>query len=220
MEVENKKRTSAHERLSGLPDFFSINTLIRLTGLDRKTAKVSLSKWKKRGLIDSFGGNTGLYFNTYNNKQAKDLYWYKALRQIYPEAVYAGVEPIRQAGWMTQIPQQQEVIIRNRDSYHNIDEINFMPRSIYWFRRYKDGVVEQGVKRTLTPEFALVDLCEQGKYIPDPDDLFLDEEEVIIIKEAFEKLKVDIPSKLWEVLEYEGGANQIRTKRAMPKLKR
>lgn len=197
-----KPRLSFHERLEQLPDLFSINGMARQFSMDKSVASDFIKKWKKKGFVESFGFRTSWYFNVYKNKDAKNEKWYYAMQQVYPEAVSAGVGILTQAGWMTQIHSQEETIIRNRDSYCKIEEIKFMPRSIYWFRRFHDGIFYEGPKRSLLPEYALVDLCENEKYIPDPDDLYLEDEDIVKIKDTFSKLKVEIPQKLWDVLEY------------------
>lgn len=199
---EKTKRMSFHERLIALPDLFSLNTMLKVFPMERSVALRLINHWKTNGYIEPFGARTALYFNTHKNKNAKNEKWYNALKEIYPEAVYAGVEALRQQGWMTQVSQREEIVVRNRNFYHAVDEIEWMPRSIYWFRRYKEGMLENGPKKYLKASYALVDLCEQDKYIPDPDDLFLDDGEIEEIKHTFSKLNVDIPKKLWEVLEY------------------
>lgn len=199
---QTNKKMSFHERLSVLPDLFSLNTMVKIFRMKRITALTLIKHWKAKGYIEPFGARTALYFNTHKNKNAKNEKWYNALKEIYPEAVHAGVEALRKEGWMTQISHREEIIVRNRNFYYSIDEIEWMPRSIYWFRRYKDGIEESGPKRSLKASYALVDLCEQDKYIPDPDDLFLDDDEIEDIKSTFSKLQVPIPEKLWDVLEY------------------
>ena len=215
---KNKAKTnmSFHDRLLSLPDMFSLNGMTRHFSMDRQVALNCLKEWKKKGYIEPFGFRTSWYFNTLKNKKAKEEKWYNALQEIYPEAVHGGVNEIRQAGWMTQISPKEEVIVRNRLRYYQVDEVEWMPRSVYWFRRYHDGMTSDGPRRKLSPEYALVDLCEAGKYIPDPDDLFLDETEILKIKDAFAKLKVDIPPKLWEVLEYDPKSTPKTLKKARP----
>src|SRR5690606_20203478 len=123
-----KKYLSTDERLSSLPNLFSLNGLMRQFSMDKDHALKFLKRCKKKGFVEPFGVRTTWYFNIYKNKDAKNDKWYSALQQIYPEAIYAGIGILTQQGWMTQIPSQEEIVIRNRDRYYKIDEIKWMPR--------------------------------------------------------------------------------------------
>lgn len=197
-----KEYRSFHEKLKMLPDFFSINTACKILALPRQSVRNDLSSWTKKNYLEPFGPKCGLYFNTYKNPRSKKDFWHNALLELYPDAVFCGVNVLRSASWMTQISRKSEIIVRKRPVYMEISDVELMPRSKAWYKRYWPGIRDEEGKKSLLPEYALVDMCEQNKYIPDPDDLFLEDEDVEKIKKAFSDLKVDIPEKLHDVLEH------------------
>lgn len=198
---KDNKRTGALGYLTKLPDVFNLNTFSRYTGLEEKVALVYLSRWKEAGYILDVGARAGVYLNKLKNPDVISLE-NQAVKLIYPEMVFVGVERLREAGWMTQIASQKEVAVAKRKSYvslHNYD-IQSKPKS--WFKRYFDGIDKNELDvRSLKPEYALVDLCESNLYIPDPDDLFMDKNELQKTYDLFKKLSIKIPDKLSELFD-------------------
>lgn len=207
-----KEYRSAHEKLQELPDMFSINTAVKILSMPRQSVRNDLSTWTQKKYLKPFGPKCGIFFNIYKNPRADKDYWYNALQEIYPDAIFSGVNVLREASWMTQISRRSEIIIRKRPTYVEISDVFLLPRSKSWYKRYQPGI-HLDLKSTLSPEYALVDLCEQKGYIPDPDDLFLEDEDIVKIKETFAKLKVDIPEKLHDILEFTPSAPAPRKRK-------
>ena len=124
---------SAFERLSKLPEVFSINTLVRYTGLSRAAAKVTLNRWSAHKLVQSAGPKTGIYFNRVLDPKGQRASAVKGLQMKYPSATLCGASVLHAAGWTTQIPTTLHAAIEARASYVSFEGVTLHPKPLAWF---------------------------------------------------------------------------------------
>jgi len=187
--------TLTWQRLRALPEVFTRNDMaaIHFDG-DKNKASVYLSRWKKMGLVTSFG-SSGVYFNLLRNPDAARDGSLTALGLLFPEAVIIGASALHDVGWTTQIPMTTDVAVKRRASYPAPPGFNLHPRSVAWFRTMHDYIDLVGFPR-LSPDAALADAwLHAGMWHPDLDDLESDEIDVLILRETFIRLKVAWPSQ-------------------------
>lgn len=178
---------SAFERLTALPPVFSLNTLVRATGLPRASAKVLLTRWAGKKLVESAGPRAGIYFNRVVDRDGDSAHAVKALVMKYPSATLCGASVLHCAGWTTQIPSTLHVAVEVRRSYAKIDGVTLFARPVAWFqfmqnrRAWADADSHKAAAqinayglRALAPAWALADLYadKSGQaWRPDEDDL-------------------------------------------------
>lgn len=195
---------SAFERLTALPPVFSLNTLVRATGLPRASAKVLLTRWVGKKLVESAGPRAGIYFNRVVDRDGDSAHAVKALVMKYPSATLCGASVLHSAGWTTQIPSTLHVAVEARSSYAKIDGVTLFARPVAWFqfmqnqRAWADADSNQaGAQinayglRALAPAWALADLYadKSGQaWRPDEDDLDLPAREIGSVRRACEAL--------------------------------
>ena len=152
-----RKYVSGFDRLAGLPPVFTLNTLVRATGMNRASAKVALTRWAGKRWVERAGPRAGIYFNhaakqgpaqisTPSNAlgnaagnqgrgEAAGLsHAVKALVMKYPSATLRGASVLHSAGWTTQIPSTLHVAIEARRSYAKIDGVTLFARPVAWFQ--------------------------------------------------------------------------------------
>lgn len=167
------KQTSAIERLLSLPAIFRGSDLTVRFQWKSKTASQYLYLWKRRGLVESFGGHSDVFANLLVDRRPN---WEKALSTAMPSAVIIGIEALRQARWTTQIPTRPAIAVNSQHSVFMTDYFEIKPRDPQWFdlvlkgitRRHKEGL------RVLSPAWALADLLREspwGTFGIDPDDI-------------------------------------------------
>lgn len=168
--------TSAVKRLADLPEVFSGTDLTVKFKWTSGTASSYLAQWKKSGLVKSLGGRSDVHMNLVVNRMPNtDM----ALRYCYPRAVRIGLDVLRQAGWMTQIPTRVDVAISKAAHLYDIQGYNLSPRTEKWFE-----ITGQGTNRSddgidsLRPAWTLADMIARAgdqrvrdAWLPDPEDL-------------------------------------------------
>lgn len=165
--------TSSLSRLADLPDIFRGADITLRFGWTSKTASQYLYLWKQRGLIEALGGHTDVFINQVRQSQPD---WDKALLLAWPSAVLTGLEPLRRAGWITQVPVRPEITVRGR-APARVPRFTVRGRSDAWYTRMRAGI--QRIREslpTLRPAWALADMLAthgwRGSGL-DPDDLDL-----------------------------------------------
>ncbi len=166
-------RTSAIDRLRALPALFRGTDLTLRFGWSSKTASQYVYLWRRAGLVEPFGGHADVFANRI---VAGDPDWEVALAMAMPSALIVGIEPIRRAGWTTQIPARPQVAVHASSALYSTVHFVIDRRDADWFDRVKDGVVrgENGRAPALSAPFALADLISRegwGACGLDPDDL-------------------------------------------------
>lgn len=201
-----RKYQSALDRLLALPAIFTLNTMVRATGMSREVAKVALSRWAEKGLIENAGPRAGIYFNRLVDRSGENANAVRALMIKYPSATLCGASVLHAAGWTTQIPSSVHVAIEERPSYAQIDGVTLHPRPVSWFRSMQnrhafanqaksgeDSTVTAFGLRSLSPAWALGDLYADGSknaWHPDEDDLDIPDKDLAKLVKACTALGV------------------------------
>lgn len=102
-----------------------------------------------------------------------------ALRRLYPSAVRVGLDVLREAGWITQVPSRPEVVVPLGEPIYALDDFSLATRPASWFKRVAPGLTlsDRGVSR-LQPVWALADMLARAvdrrvrdAGLLDPDDV-------------------------------------------------
>lgn len=191
---------SSAQRLQSLPEAFTFSTFCRLTHLSNKAAAVWLARWKAKGLIEPAGERAGIYFNKVKVEEVDSSLRIAALLFVYPSAVLCGESVLHASGWITQIPACLQVAVMPRRSYVTLHGFDLHPRPLSWLKKVHPSIgttPEARIygMRALPPAVALVDLYGDPRgWHPDPDDLYIDEEELASVEAATQLLGVDLPA--------------------------
>ena len=176
---------SALDCLKEFPEVFSLQYMCLLRNLDKRSAIDALYEWKKRGLIESAGPRSGMYYNILKSGKISGDMRVKALLKEYPSAILMGESVLHNSGCTTQIPQEISVAVLSRPTYVKIDGFSLNGRPKRWYKEYQSHFLNQedvefatfGL-RTLPPHLALLDLYKDekiGGWKPDIDDLEIDD---------------------------------------------
>lgn len=179
---------SAFDRLKELPAFFSLNSLVRQSGMSRETASVALQRWAAKGWVLPAGPRSGAYFNLIVDPKAADNQKISAIMHEYPSALLASESVLHSAGWTTQIPSTLCVFVETRRSYVSLSGVSIEGRSLAWFRAMNnrgaikkngDGDINAYGLRFLDPVWALPDMyASKSAWHPDEDDLDIPDDKV------------------------------------------
>lgn len=152
---------SGADRLRQLPHLFTGKEAGLLFGWDAKTASQYLWMWKTKGWVQSFGGRSDVYANTL---LAPGPNWEAALVMAMPTATIGGLESLRRAGWITQVPIQPLALIRSIDTPFENERYTVEKRLRGWWKAVGPEIIagERGqAARQLPPAWALADLLRQ-----------------------------------------------------------
>lgn len=188
------------QRLMDMPACFSGNDFMRLSGLSPQSASVALSKLKAKGLIDTAGIRSGIYFNLVADRNARENCKIEALLRIYPSAVLIAESVLHAAGWITQIPSLIHVAVLERLSYQSLDGFLIEGKSKDWYRNIHPELLDEktatfptyGLK-ALPPAIALMDMVRAG-VVMEPDDLDIPEESQSEVVDVFKNNQVRLPN--------------------------
>ena len=206
-DARNAGRTyvSGYDRLADLPPVFSLNTLVRTTGMSRASAKVALTRWAGKKMVESAGPRAAIYFNRVVDRNGEAAHSVKALVMKYPSATLCGASVLHGAGWTTQIPSSLHVAVEARSSYVKLDGVTLFPRPVSWFRFMQaqggwvdaaatnapDHIATYGL-RALAPAWALADLYADTSgqaWHPDEDDLDVPRAATAAVRRACKAMK-------------------------------
>lgn len=185
---------TARERLLALPDWFTHRSASMLLDIPADAMQVYLFRWKRSGLVDSFGARTGVYFNRVRCPEGADHCRIPALLHLFPEATLIGDSVLHAHGWITQIPSAVQVAILPKDSTVHPEGFAIEQRSKGWFRALREQLVpaEEGASglglRELSAAAALADMQARGVRM-DPDDLYVDPAELDEVEEIEGRLR-------------------------------
>ncbi len=162
MRSASARQISAFERLRDLPAIFRGGDLTRRFGWTSKSASQYLYLWKRRRLVQAFGGHSDVYANLLASR-APD--WDGALLMAMPSAVLIGIEALRRAGWTTQVTRRPSVAVKAGHAVFKTEHFEVVTRAPRWFDRTARGIAgdaREGL-RALRPAWALADqLKEEG----------------------------------------------------------
>lgn len=155
------RMVSAIDRLRALPEIFRGGEVTALFQWTSKKASHYLYLWKRRGLIESLGGHSDVFVNLLANPRPD---WSRALQMAMPSAVVVGVEALRRAGWITQIPGTMDVAVEAGSRVFSTSRFRVTTRTKSWFRA--TAAACEGDRTlappTLRPAWALADLLRQA----------------------------------------------------------
>lgn len=176
--IRGSIRQSGVDRLRKMPAIFRGSDLtVRFLWTSKSTSQ-ALYLWKKRGWIEPLGGHSDVYANLLLYADCVD--WERALLKAMPSAILVGLEPLRRANWMTQIPARPQVAVRKDGPVYNVDRFSVRPVSRTEhadLRGHLRADLAQSVP-VLDPAYALVDLVQTqgwGACGIAPDDLYVEE---------------------------------------------
>jgi hypothetical protein len=171
MSTRSTGQLSAFERLRDLPALFRGGDLTRRFGWSSKTASQYLYLWKRRGLVQAFGGHSDIYANLLASRHPD---WERALIMAMPSAVLVGIEALHRAGWTTQVPQHPTVAVKAGHPVFKTGHCNVVTRTPRWFDQVAPGISVDSPEdlRALRPAWALADHLqndgwERGGLSPD-----------------------------------------------------
>lgn len=166
---------SAVERLRCLPEVFRGASLTTRFQWSSKTASQYLYLWRLRGLVVPFGGHSDVFANTL---VCRDVQWAQALKMAMPSAIVMGIEALRIAGWITQVPRVPTVAVNRKDPVYATEHFEVTRRSPAWFDLVAPGVMAVQPVPVLHPAWALADLLhdrgwEGSGLAPDDIDMWM-----------------------------------------------
>lgn len=155
-----KQQISAIERLQSLPPVFRGADLTIRFQWTSKTASQYLYLWKNRGLVEGLGGHSDVFVNLMVNGNPN---WEKALLTAMPSVVLIGIEALRQAGWVTQVPYRPSVAVDAGGPVFSTERYEIAQRDQDWFKMCSAGVVHEqsDTLPRLSPAWALADLLRE-----------------------------------------------------------
>jgi hypothetical protein len=187
---QKTKYRSAKEVLDSLPQMFSNNDAMMITGIDASQIRVYLNRWANNNLIVPLGGKSGIYFK---GQEAKDRYFHVALQRLYLGLVVIGANVLHDNGLTTQIPHILDIAILTRRKYTKIDGVDVHMRGKKWFHLVaaEHYIMHETDLPALIPEFALADmLTYRDGWVPDPDDIEFEDMDRDLFDKACDQLKL------------------------------
>ena len=155
---------------------FHVADLTLRLGWKPRFAQERLYRWSLQGVVCGLGGQSGIYANLIVSKYPD---WEMGLRMVMPTAVVSGLEVLRRAGWITQIPYLTTVSV---SAAHRVCPVNRFEVNIEgpeWFDVVAAGIRSgEGVALpSLAPAWALADLVRREGWCDcgvGPDDIYWD----------------------------------------------
>ena len=163
--------------LTTLPFVFHLADLTVSRGWEPHVARSRLYRWIKAGLVAPLGGLSEVYANLIVSQYPD---WEMGIRMVMPTAVVTGLEILRRAGWITQIPYLPTITVRCDQRSYRVSRFNITGQTPAWFESMSPGITEgDGVALPfLAPAWALADIiCHEGwqRCGIDPDDIYWDQ---------------------------------------------
>jgi hypothetical protein len=165
------------DTLRRLPSVFHLADLTLRLGLRPRSIPRVLYIWNRKGYVCSLGGQSRVYVNLAVSNYPD---WEMALRMVMPSAVISGLEALRRAGWITQIPYLITVTVSTAQKVYQVDRFQVTLRAPKWFDAIARGVRSgEGVALpSLAPAWALADLVQREGWCDcgvGPDDIYWDQ---------------------------------------------
>lgn len=166
----------SNDILRSLPSVFHVADLTLRLGWKPRLALQELFRWKCREIVRGLGGQSGVYANLIVSEYPD---WEMGLRIVMPSAVVSGLEALRRAGWITQIPYLITVTVSAAQRVYQVERFQVNVQGPEWFDAMAAGIRSgEGVALpSLAPAWALADLvlregwCDCGV---GPDDIYWD----------------------------------------------
>lgn len=160
--------------LRNLPGVFHVADLTVRLGWKPRLAQKRLYLWSCCGVISAMDRHSGVYANLIGSRYPD---WEIGLRMVMPSAVVSGLEVLRRAGWITQIPYLITVTVSAAQRVHKVDRFTVNVQAPEWFDAAETGIRSgEGVALpSLAPAWALADLVKQEGWCEcgiGPDDIY------------------------------------------------
>lgn len=162
--------------LRSLPWVFHVADLTLRLGWKPHFALQELYRWNRQGRVCGLGGQSGVYANLIVSEYPD---WEMGLRMVMPTAVVSGLEVLRRAGWITQIPYLITVTVSAAHRVCQVDKFDVNVQGAEWFDVMAGGMRSgEGVALpSLAPAWALADLIRREGWCDcgvGPDDIYWD----------------------------------------------
>lgn len=162
--------------LESLPWVFHVADLTLRLGWKPRFALQELYRWNRQGLVRGLGGQNGVFANLVVSEYPD---WEMGLRMVMPSAVISGLEVLRRAGWITQIPYLITVTVSAAQRVYQVDKFEVNVQGPEWFDEMAAGMRGgEGVALpSLAPAWALADLVRREGWCDcgvGPDDVYWD----------------------------------------------
>lgn len=162
--------------LATMPFVFHLADLTMWGGWEPQFARRRLYHWVKQGLVAPLGGHSEVYANLTISPYPD---WEMGVRMVMPSAVVTGLEVLRRAGWITQIPYLPTITVSSNQRSYNVSRFSITVQTPAWFESIDPGITDEGIALPfLAPAWALADIiCHEGwqRCGIDPDDLYWDQ---------------------------------------------
>lgn len=142
--------------LEALPAVFARVHLEQRVPADQAAAL--LARWLDSAHVEALGARSEVYANRHMSAHPD---WDAAVRIAAPSALIAGTEALRRAGWITQIPQRPEVVVRPAEAPQLKGVVRFevLVRPDAWWAHLRRASPDTGsAASTVPPAWALADL--------------------------------------------------------------
>lgn len=149
------QKATTEQQLEQLDTLFHWSDLVRVLGYTKKSARVMVCRWAKAGVIESIGGNSGLYRVV--SKPLERPLWSEVIKIVCPECLVTGLMSLHLGGWLKERPEKICVAKAIKRRPPALEPLVYQSRPKRWFDRASvDGKVH-GIS-VLDPLWALADL--------------------------------------------------------------
>lgn len=125
-------------------------------------------------MVAPLGGPSEVYANLIVSRYPD---WEMAIRMVMPTAVVTGLEVLRRAGWITQIPYLPTITVSGNERNYEVSRFSITVQTSAWFEYFSPGIID-GVDVALpflAPAWALADMVFHEGWQRcgiDPDDIY------------------------------------------------
>lgn len=163
--------------LTTLPFVFHLADLTVWRGWEPQVARSRIYRWIKAGLVVPLGGPSDVYANLTISRYPD---WEMGIRMVMPTAVVTGLEVLRRAGWITQIPYLPTVTVNGHQRSYQVSRFSMTVQTPAWFDLMSPGIRdgEAVALPFLAPAWALADIIFHEGWQRcgiDPDDIYWDQ---------------------------------------------
>jgi hypothetical protein len=164
--MSRERVLSAIERLQQLPPLFRGPDLTVRFQWTSKTASQYLYLWKRRELVQPLGGHSDVFANRLVEPNPN---WEAAVMLAMPTATIVGIECLRRAGWITQVPSRPEVAVDATQPVYATDMFEVVSRRPSWFTAIAGATESRAADAdrsapVLRPAWALADMLQRADW--------------------------------------------------------
>lgn len=172
--IHRKLAAVSDSVLTTLPFVFHLAALTVWRGWEPHVARRRLYRWVKDGLVAPLGGPSEVYANLTVSRYPD---WEMGIRMVMPTAVVTGLEVLRRAGWITQIPYLPTLTVNGSQRNYQVSRFSITVQTPAWFESFAPGIMdgEDVALPSLAPAWALADIVFHEGWQRcgiDPDDIY------------------------------------------------